>query len=265
MPKIKVNDIEMYYEIQGKGEPLVLVGGFSADHTMWNTVLEKLAQHYQVVTFDNRGTGQTNVPNGPYSVDQFASDTAALCEKLNIKKAHFIGSSMGGFVVQTLAYRFPALVKSLVLTNSTLQVETTFLFQMKAQLEFLKAGAPQHAVILAGAAWIFSYKLLSQPGMIENILQMRMSNPFPFTITGYEGQLAAVSTFNSKRWVHHIAAPTLVIASDQDLVFREGIVRPLAEKISGAQYFCFTDCGHVPSLEYPDQFVTLVTAFLRGV
>nr|WP_258956523.1 alpha/beta fold hydrolase [Legionella sainthelensi] len=69
MPRIKVNDISMYYERHGQGEPIVFIAGFSADHLAWAAIVEYLKEKYQVILFDNRGIGQTDIPEGLYSID----------------------------------------------------------------------------------------------------------------------------------------------------------------------------------------------------
>lgn len=95
MPHIKVNDISMYYEMHGKGEPIVFIAGFSVDHVAWFEVVERFKDKYQVILFDNRGVGQTDVPDGPYSIEQMTDDVAALCSALGVPQAHFVGNSMG--------------------------------------------------------------------------------------------------------------------------------------------------------------------------
>jgi pimeloyl-ACP methyl ester carboxylesterase len=94
MPKITVNDITMYYETHGEGEPLILISGFGADHLMWDEVVSRLKNNYKVIVFDNRGAGQTDVPQKPYTIAEMSDDTAQLCHQLHIKKAHFIGNSI---------------------------------------------------------------------------------------------------------------------------------------------------------------------------
>ena len=80
MPKVRVNDIEMYYEIHGKGTPLVHIGGLAGDARTWIRQIEHLSQHFQVLCFDNRGTGRTDCPDRPYSTKLFADDTVGLMD-----------------------------------------------------------------------------------------------------------------------------------------------------------------------------------------
>lgn len=264
MPKIKVNDISMYYETYGQGEPLVLISGFSADHLSWGFILDYLITDYQVVIFDNRGTGQTDVPKGPYSIEQMAQDIMDLCSYLGIKKAHFIGNSMGGHLVQMLAYRHASRVKSAVISNSAMARPTCFHTYLEAYLELLKANAPRTALIQATFSWLFSPSFLSQPDQLEGFIQLSLNNPFPFTITGFEGQYAALTAFDSRAWAHKINVPTLIIGSAQDLIFSPEATKALQEQISQADYYCFKNCGHLPHLEYPQELATTIKKFIAS-
>lgn len=263
MPKAKVNDISMYYEIHGEGEPLVLISGFGADHTTWLPTLEIFKKHYQVVLFDNRGAGRTDVPVGPYSVEQMADDLAALCEHLKIRKANFVGSSMGGYILQSLAYRHPELVKAAVIMNASFMRKSCFHLYVGSHLEFIKAKAPRVALIKAMCAWVFSFQFLEKPGVLERLIQLNLDNPYPFTITGFEAQFEGLANFDSSAWLAQIKCPTLVMGADLDNVFNEAAVKKLAEKIPGAIYFGFENCGHLPQIEYPELFAHQVIRFLE--
>jgi len=115
MPIVKVNDIEMYYEIHGQREPVVLISGLNSDHTLYRAILPQLAARYKVFVFDNRGVGRTDKPDIPYSIDMMADDTAELLNTLGITQAHIPGTSMGGRIAVALALRHPRQVKSLIL------------------------------------------------------------------------------------------------------------------------------------------------------
>lgn len=261
MPIIKVRDITMYYEIHGQGEPLVLISGFSVDHTVWLEVVERLQAFYQVIIFDNRGAGQSDIPVGPYSIEAMSEDVVELCAQLDIKHAHFIGSSMGGFILQKLALSYPELVKSAIICNSSMTIHTCFHYFVNAQLELIKANAPREALIKASCCWAFSYRFLSLPGVFDALIQWGMNDPYPFTITGYEGQHAALDKFDSRDWAQKISVPTLVVGGDQDLIFLESSIKALAQKIPNSRYYCFSECGHVPFMEYPDEFAKVVRDF----
>jgi len=263
MPKIKINDINMYYERYGEGQPLVLIAGFSADHTVWSMVIEPLAKHYDVIVFDNRGAGQTDVPEGAYSITQLAEDVVGLCQALNVDKAHFIGNSMGGYILQELAYRHSQYVKSAIISNSTFATHTPFHYYVAAQLAMIKANLAPEILMRASSAWAFSYQFLSQPDILDSLIDLALNNPYPFTVTGYEGQYAALDAFNSREWLDKINVPTLVVGADQDLIFSESSIKALADAIPRAEYYCFKACGHLPFIEYPEQFSELALNYFK--
>jgi pimeloyl-ACP methyl ester carboxylesterase len=118
MPTVRVNDINMYYELHGKGTPLVHVGGLAGDARAWARQIQWLSQHFQVLCFDNRGTGRTDCPDQPYSTKLFAQDTLGLMDALGIERAHLYGISMGGCIVQEAAIARPERVISLTINCS---------------------------------------------------------------------------------------------------------------------------------------------------
>ena len=120
MPSVKVNDITMYYEIHGEGEPVVLIAGLNSDHTFYQKLgtIARLAERYQVVVFDNRGVGQTDKPDIPYSIEMMADDTVGLLNALGIEQAHMLGTSMGGRIATAIALQSPRQVKSLILVST---------------------------------------------------------------------------------------------------------------------------------------------------
>lgn len=264
MSKVSVNNISLYYEIHGEGEPIVFIAGFSSDHTIWKEVVQEFAKSYQVILFDNRGSGQSEVPQGPYSIEDMAQDVLELCAKIGIKKSHFVGNSMGGFILQHLALKNPELVKSAVIGNSNSTINTCFHFYVDAQLELLKANAPLRSLIKASCSWVFSYSFLSIPGVLDYLIQVGLDNPYPFSIKGYEGQYAALEGFDARKIVKDIRVPVLVISGEQDLIFSAQTVKSFAEQIPDAHYYCFENCGHLPMLEYPHDFVTVVNKFIEG-
>lgn len=265
MAHLKVNDISMYYETYGAGEPLVLIAGFTADHTVWSEVVTRFKDKYQVIVFDNRGAGQTDVPDAPYSIEQMANDVAGLCAELGIKKAHFIGNSMGGFILQALIHHHPELVKSAIISHSSATTNTPFRVYVEAQLEMFRANVPAAIISKAMCAWVFSPQFMAQPGVVDFLIQIALVNPFPFTLKGYEGQLAALTHFDSRPWLQQFNVPILVLSSDQDLIFREPLAHYLVTSIPGARYYCFSECGHLPQVEYPDQMVEVVHEFIESV
>jgi len=118
MPKTTCNGIELYYEIHGKGKPLVLISGLRYSLWQWHKMIPILAEYFQVITFDNRGVGQSDKPAGPYTAQMLAADTVGLLEALNIEMAIIMGHSMGGFIAQAMALGFPQRLGKLILCST---------------------------------------------------------------------------------------------------------------------------------------------------
>ena len=107
MPIAEVNGININYAVAGRGEPLVMIAGFSAAQSLWKSQIPTFKKQFQVVIFDNRGVGKSDKPKGPYSPRMMSEDTIKLMDYLNIKKAHILGHSMGGLIAQEIAINYP--------------------------------------------------------------------------------------------------------------------------------------------------------------
>lgn len=119
MSKAKVNDINIYYDVQGDGFPLVMIMGFLGNADCWDPRLTpELSDKFKMIMFDNRGAGRTDVSDKEFSMRLFAEDTVGLMDMLNIPKAHVLGISMGGMIAQELALNYPGRVEKLILSST---------------------------------------------------------------------------------------------------------------------------------------------------
>jgi 3-oxoadipate enol-lactonase len=263
MPIAKINDINMYYEVHGQGFPLVCVGGIGADHMTWVTVIDSLAQKYKVILVDNRGVGQSDVSPGPYNIKQMSDDVYSLCQYLHIDEAVMMGSSMGGFITQQLMRQYPHLVRAAILVNSTQKSCASFNLFFEGQLELAKAKAPVTSCLKLVLSILYSSDFLSIPGKVEQLLKLRLNYPYAATEAGLQSQFAALKDFDSSAWAHEINTPTLVIGSDQDLIFDEKAIKALASAIPHAQYHSFSRVGHLPHQEVPQEFMRVIDGFIQ--
>jgi 3-oxoadipate enol-lactonase len=119
MAVARINDIDLYYEVHGEGDPLVLVAGYTCDHAFWSGVVPGLAKRFRVVTFDNRAVGRTKDAGHPFSIETMAADTAGLIRQLGLFRPAIVGQSMGGAIAQTMLARFPDVCGRCVIVNST--------------------------------------------------------------------------------------------------------------------------------------------------
>lgn len=268
MPTLESNGITIYYEIEGKGEPLVLIAGLGYGLWQWHKVVPGLARHFTVVTFDNRGVGQTDKPAGPYSARMLADDTAGLIRALNIAPAIVMGHSMGGFVAQELALSYPELVSKLVLAS------TNF-------------GGPNHVPVTPEAMAILTDTTLSpeervrrgalvacaegfaerQPEVMDEIIQYRLSMP----ITP-EAQMAQMQVglglleydkcFEPR--LPELKMPVVIMSGDQDKTVPPDNVGLMAKRIPDVKTYILKDTSHLFMIEAPDHTVNALVGLLKG-
>lgn len=115
MPKASVNGFKLHYEIEGDGEPLVLIPGFSSGLSQWTRQTPALSRQFRVISFDPRGVDESDKPEGPQSIGLLADDLALLFLALHVPSAHVLGVSFGGFVAQEFALKYPLMTRKLVL------------------------------------------------------------------------------------------------------------------------------------------------------
>lgn len=267
MPKVRSNGIHIFYEIHGSGEPLVLISGIGYSLWQWHKMVPYLAEHLQVIAFDNRGAGQTDKPPGPYSAQLLAADTAGLLDQLGIQKAVILGHSMGGYVAQAMALDFPERVSKLILCS------TNF-------------GGPRHVPVSPEAFAILTdtsldpltrfkkgLKVSTAPGWVDanpDILkewvEWRIANPM--NAVAYQAQLAVglslipeEAAFEKK--LPRISAPTLILFGAEDKVAPPENAELLAKQIPGSQIAILPDAGHFFPMEAPEAASQIVIDFVK--
>lgn len=269
MPKAKVGDIEVYYEIHGEGEPLVLIEGLGYYHWMWFRQVPELSKHFQVIAFDNRGVGDTDKPDVEYSIKMFADDTAGLLKELGIEKANVLGVSMGGFIAQELALSHPDLVKRLVLVCTTFGGPESVPMTMEAWqvLNSGKPGASAREVARTALSVAVSPEFMeSEPDTVEFIIDKQFENLQP--VYAYRRQFAAALEFwgkdNTAGRVGSLSIPTLVIHGSADRTVPVANAERLAARIPGAQLKIIEGAGHLVFIERPEEFNKAVIEFLKS-
>ncbi len=228
MPYIKVNDIQMYYEIRGEGEPLVLIVGLATDISEWEGIIDWLAKKYRVLAFDNRGAGRTDKPDAPYSIDMMADDTAKLMQALGIEQAYILGVSMGGRIAQAVALRYSERVKKLVLVSTSARS--------------IKSWRRYFYGILSGMP-IFRSK-------------------YPQPRYAFRRQLQASSDYNGSGKLHTLHMPTLIMHGKNDKTVPYTLAEKMHAGIQGSNMLTF-EGGHMFFfMKEREQFLDAVAEFL---
>lgn len=262
MPKVKANGIEIYYEVHGKGTPLVLVPGFAMNHLAWGPVVPALSERFQTIIFDNRGAGNSDSPAHPYTIDEMAKDTLALLDKLRVEKAHFLGQSMGSVICQQIAHAAPRRIEKLILCGTFSKVKPTSRYAFQSIGRLYEEGLSADRVIELFFPFIFSDAFLADRGKVEQLKMMIKQDPYPMNLTGYKRQFEALEHFNSEKILPKITAPTLVLGYEQDICTTSEAAHQVAEKIPKAKFRVLKDIGHNGFIERPDLFVEEILKFL---
>lgn len=257
MAIFKSGDIDIYYEIHGEGDPLLLIHGLGSSSRDWEFQVSHFRDSFRVVVMDLRGHGQSAKPPGPYSMALFAEDTAHLLEGLGLFPACIIGISLGGMVVFQLGLDFPALVKKMVIVNSVPELVPRNLsdrlayWQRLIIIRFL--GMEKMGQVLAE-------QLFTEAGQepLKEILVKRWSeNHKP----SYLASLKATYGWSVRERLGEIKVPTLVVGADGDYF-------PTADKeeytalIPGARLAVIENSKHALPAEKPEEFNRVVEGFL---
>ncbi|CAA7599413.1 Alpha/beta hydrolase fold-1 [Acididesulfobacillus acetoxydans] len=263
MPKCLINGIELYYEIHGSGEPVLLIEGLGYATWQWFRQVDALAKSYRIVIFDNRGVGESEKPDEPYSIDLMADDAAALLTQLGFAKAHVLGTSMGGFIAQKLALRHQEQVCSLVLACTSFGGPRSLPITAEALDSMQKiAGLTPAEVIRQGFRAAFSSGFMArEPGLVERLVDRRLNKPTPRF--AWERQFAAGAGFAAESDLGQIRVPTLVLAGSEDIVIPPQNSALLAERIPGARLLIFPEAGHLFFIEQAEEFNRQVLGFWR--
>jgi len=265
MPTVNVGDIDMYYEVHGEGEPLLLIAGLSEDLTSWIFQIPEFSKKYRVIVFDNRGVGRTDVPDIPYSTEMMADDSAGLLNALGIEKAHILGHSMGSWIAQELALKYPQLIRSLILVSAGTQETHMGKHLIDTWARMAREGVNREIYVRELLLWVFTDKFFENTEMVQMAVDTLMTSPYPQPAHGLIRQVGACLEHNTKDRIGNITAPTLVLTGKEDILAPVRMSEELAAGIAGAELAVLEGAGHGLYYEVADKFNRAVLEFLSKV
>jgi len=259
MPLARLNGINISYQVEGQGEPLVMIMGFTAGRIGWMPQIRFFKKYYRVITFDNRGVGKSDKPPGPYSTRMMADDTVKLMDLLGIEKAHIMGASMGGMIAQELAINYPQRVMKLILACTYASQDGTG-GDTQEQAHVLQLTPWEKASAMIGLAfnkplYRFIFGLLA-----------RVQTRFVGTsgAVGIDGQSEACRQHNTLDRLPLITASTLVIVGTGDRIIKPVSSEVIAGKIPNAKLVKVEGGSHYFSFEMKNVFNREVLNFLKS-
>lgn len=228
---VTLKDANIYYEIYGTGEPLVLLQGNGGEICDFYKQIPEFSKKYKVIAIDTRGQGKSSdSSHGDLKYEMFADDLKEVLEKLNVKKINILGWSDGGITALIMAYKYPDMVKIIITMGANLHpdgVDESLLISFKKQLEEDRSNAvkdsPQHIR--------FIKLMVNEPNITKEDLQK-------------------------------IKCPALIIAGERDVIKREH-TKEIANNISGSKMNIISNASHFALQEKPEIFNQIVFEFLN--
>lgn len=251
--KIKVNDIELYYEMHGEGEPIIFSHGWMCDRSIWDYQIEFFSIKYKVITYDQRGHGKSDKPKADYSVQTLSDDLSFLIQELNLEKVILVGHSLGGMIALTFALNHPEKVSKLVLVGTCAKMTLSGFIQLWIMLH------------------IFSYESFAR-GMID----FQYSEPSEqvkkkgFEIAMKTPKFAALKCFSEfmrnydiRDSVCRIQAPTLIIVGEKDNATPVEMSQYLNKEIKGSKLQIISGSRHMVMIDKPNELNGYIEEFIK--
>ncbi|MBW1785531.1 MAG: alpha/beta fold hydrolase [Deltaproteobacteria bacterium] len=255
MKTVKANGIDIAYRIDGSGDPLILIGGFTMVKESWGLQVADLAKRFRVITFDNRGVGGSTAPAEPFTIADMAADTIGLMDALDIPSAHFFGVSMGGLIAQVLALDYPDRVRKAALGCTTHGGKHAVQPEKEVMAILGKAadpGIPPEESLRMRLPIIMSEGFRQDhPRRVEAFVSDGLRH-MP-TAQGAKGQMGALSRFNVRDRLGEITCPVLVITGSEDRMMPPENADLLTDGISGAELVVIEGAGHSFFFEKPEE------------
>lgn len=259
---VSTNGVRLYYEIHGQGEPLVLIEGLGVATWIWEQHLPSFAGHFKTIAYDNRGSGKSDKPAGPYTISMMADDLAGLLDSLNIECAHVLGISLGGFIAQDFAVRYPSRVRKLILVATSAGGPDHVPMTQEVLAAMFATGPDLREVTRRKLALAFTEDFMqNRTGDVEHLIDLRLQHPTP--PEAYLAQAAAGANFNLSEEVKSIHAPVLILAGSADRIVPVQNAHNLAKKIEGSTLKIYEGLGHQFFVENPRPFIRDVIDFLQ--
>jgi pimeloyl-ACP methyl ester carboxylesterase len=260
---VALNDgVRIAYEVRGEGEPVVLVHGLAYDRAGWGRLPDLLARDFQVLLLDNRGVGESDVPAGPYAVEQMAADVVAVLDDAGVERTNLFGVSLGGYIAQEVALTHPQRIERLVLCSTAPGGPTAHPMPQRTADVFARYPTMDRD---AGLRMFVENSLgergvRERPDLVEEVFAYRLGHA-P-SVDAWMAQATAGATYVNDERVSGISAPTLVIHGGEDVVVDPRNAEVLGSLIPNARVEIVPERGHLMVWEDSERVAELVREFL---
>jgi 3-oxoadipate enol-lactonase len=264
MPTVQANGIDIYYEVHGAGEPMVLIPYLAADQACYAFQVADYEKHYTCYSVDLRGAGLSSKPEGVYTTELFAEDVAAFMDAVGIDQAHVFGVSLGASAGTWLAARHPERVKTLQL-HSAWDKTDPFLEVIVRDWQVIAQGLGSVAEMIIVGIFPFCFTpemYAARPDYVEALATFVRGRPMP-DVDAFMRQSGAVLAHDASAALASVQAPTLITYGRHDIVTSTRFAKPLSEGIANSEVHVFENCAHAAIYEDVQGFNELTLAWLR--
>jgi len=263
MPQVDAAGVRINYEVEGEGEPLLLIPYTSADHACYAFQLPAYTQHFQCVSIDLPGSGESDKPPGPYTTEAYADQVAAFLGAAGIERAHVAGVSLGAAVGMHLAARHPGRVRSLSL-HSAWHATDAYLRAVIDLWRSLVRSLPTVAETVIQGIFPFCFTpemYVERPDFVEGLVEFVRGRP-PQPAEAFLAQTDAAFEHDAQAALGSIAAPTLITFGAHDIVTSTRFAGPLKRGIGSSELVVFDHLAHAGLHEDAETFNKATLEFL---
>jgi 3-oxoadipate enol-lactonase len=261
--KAIINNIVINYDVSGPetGTPVVLHHPLATHLGTWDALTASLNKTYRVIRFDARGHGASAAPPGPYNFETLSADVIALMDHLGVKKAHYLGLSMGGFVGQYLGLLHPDRLHSLSLVSTSSATPAAGQALWDERITNSLTLGMGSVVDGAMQRWVAPSVIAGKPGLVQRLKTMITETPAP----GYAGWCGAIRHLNITDKIAAIKLPTLVVVGALDPATPPAAAEVIHKQIAGSKLVIMPGVSHMLQEEEPAAFAAVVLPFLASV
>lgn len=268
-----INGINICYKKYGKGYPVVLVSGFSGTKEGWIAQIGALSERFNVITFDNRSSGKSDHPDEPITMQMFANDLKGLMDFLQIERAHLIGQSLGGMILQQFTLTFPKLVNKLVLMNTSYSAQWIYDILIKTTSENLnKSRETPEEAFWELSNFLYHQKFRRQMKenpkkkfynlfSAEDLIKIDIDNQV--SAQDLINQAHSLLNFNSFSKLNKIKNPVLLIAASNDVLTPLSFMKEMNEIIPNSILKVIHKAGHMVNISNAPEVNKLILEFLK--
>jgi 3-oxoadipate enol-lactonase len=264
MPTVQANGIEINYEVQGEGEPIVLIPYLAADQACYAFQVADYAKHFTCYSVDLRGAGLSSKPEGVYTTELLADDVAAFMQAAGVGPAHIFGVSLGASAGTWLAVKYPERVRSLQL-HSAWDKTDPFLRTIVQLWRIMAQGLDSVTEMVIAGIFPFCFTpemYAARPDYVDALAKFVRGRPMP-PVDAFMRQSEAVLTHDATGILGSVQVPTLITYGRHDIVTSTRFAAPLTEGIPNTELHVFEDCAHAAIYEDVEGFNQRTLYFLQ--